>query len=62
MLNFLTNAQNKDENMDEILALLRAQGHMLTDLMRAQDNLQKKVEELDQKVEELKQQGKQQHQ
>eukprot|EP00959_Pyramimonas_sp_CCMP1952_P280149 5856618-Pyramimonas_sp.AAC.1 len=61
MLNFLTNAQNKDEKMYEILALLREQGHMLADLMRAQDNLQKEVEELDQKVEELKQKDKQQH-
>ena len=62
MLNFLTNAQNEDEKMDEILALLRAQGQMLADLLRAQGNLQKKVEELDQKVEELKQKDKQQDQ
>eukprot|EP00959_Pyramimonas_sp_CCMP1952_P174706 3651343-Pyramimonas_sp.AAC.1 len=61
MLNFLTNAapnlmaQNMGEKMDQILALLRAQGQAL-------QNLQKKVEELDQNVEELKQQDKQQDQ
>ncbi|CAK0795653.1 unnamed protein product, partial [Prorocentrum cordatum] len=53
-------AKLKDEKMDEILALLRAQGQTFAALLRAQGNLQKKVEELDQKVEELKQKDKQQ--